>query len=980
MRVTDKTSVQLLKELTELRQRVAHLEALEAERKHTEEALRQSNERYRTLIETIPHGIEEMDASGIITIANAAHHRQYEYGEGELIGMSILDLVATDSEREELRNYLRYLVKEQPVPVPYFGKKRTKKGRVVDVQVAWEYKRGAQGQVTGFTSVITDITERRRAERTLQETSQNLQAIIETSPVPIIAMDPEGQITIWNPAAEHVFGWSKGEVLGSPLPFLPEDKQEEHRMMRQRVLRGEKLAGVEVRRQKKDGSPIDISFSTSLLHDPDGRISGIMGVVVDVTDRKRAEETLRRAHEELEARVRERTVEISKTIGMLEYQIEERKRAQEAMQESEGRLRRLLETTNAIPWEANAKTWQFTYVGPQAVKLLGYPVEQWCEKDFWVAHIHPEDREHAVEFCLKASHRYKDYEFEYRLIAADGRVLWIHDIVNVVSVDGVPETLRGFMIDITPWKQAGQALRESEEKYRVVAETATDAIITLDENSRIIYANPATEQIFGYTVDELLGQPLTNLMPESLRSRHVAALKKFVDTEQKTMSWEGREFVGIHRSGRHIPIEISFGALRQGNGAILFTGIVRDITERKKAEEALREQTEHIRLLQKITVAANEASIVEEAMQVCLDEVCALTEWPVGHAYVLADDGTDELVSAKLWHLDRPKQFETFRRVTEDTRFKPGIGFPGRVLLSGKSAWIVDVNKDPNFPRVRVAEDIGVKASFAFPVLVGKDVVAVLEFFSPEAVDPDQRLLDVMAHVGTQLGRVIERKRLEKEILEASEQEQRRIGQDLHDGLSQHLTGVAFLSKGLAHKLDTKSKTEAAEAAKIAHLINQAIVQTRDLARGLYPVNLEATGLGAALHELADQVATIFKISCRFRWDDSILVRDNTKATHLYYIAREAVNNAIKHGKAQAVVIGLDRVKDRVILTVKDDGIGLPEEVERTKGMGLHTMNHRARMIGASLAVKQDPAGGTMVACSFKTDQVERKGRGRHDG
>jgi len=145
-------------------------------------------------------------------------------------------------------------------------------------------------------------------------------------------------------------------------------------------------------------------------------------------------------------------------------------------------------------------------------------------------------------------------------------------------------------------------------------------------------------------------------------------------------------------------------------------------------------------------------------------------------------------------------------------------------------------------------------------------------------------------------------------------------------------------------------------------------------------VNLEATGLGAALQELADEAANIFKISCRFQWDDSILVRENTKATHLYYIAREAVNNAIKHGKAQAVVIRLARVKDRVTLTVKDDGIGLPEKLERTKGMGLHTMNYRARMLGASLAVHRDPAGGTVVACSFKADQVEKKGRVHHGG
>ena len=139
------------------------------EHKRVEDALRASEERYRTLVETVPHGIEEIDASGIILVANAAHHKQYDYADGALIGMSILDLVPTDSEREELRHYLSVLVTEQPPPTPYVGRRRTKQGKIIDAKVAWNYRRDAQGQVTGFTSVITDITESNRNEAQIKE-------------------------------------------------------------------------------------------------------------------------------------------------------------------------------------------------------------------------------------------------------------------------------------------------------------------------------------------------------------------------------------------------------------------------------------------------------------------------------------------------------------------------------------------------------------------------------------------------------------------------------------------------------------------------------------------------------------------------------------------------------------------------------------------------------------------------------------------
>jgi diguanylate cyclase (GGDEF)-like protein len=185
------------------------------------------------------------------------------------------------------------------------------------------------------------------------------------------------------------------------------------------------------------------------------------------------------------------------------------------------------------------------------------------------------------------------------------------------------------------------------------------------------------------------------------------------------------------------------------------------------AERSIRdlyEKQREVELLLSIAAASNESSELGEAIQAALDRVCEHTGWPVGNAYLVATDGSEELAPGGIWHLEDKERFETFRRITQATRFPPGVGLPGRVWLSGEPAWIMDVNKDNNFPRAQQARDIGVKAGFGFPVLAGKEVVAVLEFFSPEAVPPDERLLKVMANVGTQLGRVIERRRAEETV------------------------------------------------------------------------------------------------------------------------------------------------------------------------------------------------------------------------
>jgi len=211
---------------------------------------------------------------------------------------------------------------------------------------------------------------------------------------------------------------------------------------------------------------------------------------------------------------------------------------------------------------------------------------------------------------------------------------------------------------------------------------------------------------------------------------------------------------------------------------------------------------------------------------------------------------------------------------------------------------------------------------------------------------------------------ITERKRLEKEILEISEREQRRIGQDLHDGLCQHLAGIEMLAQVLAQKLSSKSKEASSRANDIAKAVREGISQTRLLARGLSPVTLEAEGLMSALTELAVNTEKIFRIHCQFRCPVEVKFEDHAAATHLFRIAQEAVSNAIKHGKAKRISLELHETETHLRLRVSDDGIGFPEKFTGSNGMGLRIMQTRIGMVGGTLTIERQTAGGTCVIFS----------------
>ena len=214
---------------------------------------------------------------------------------------------------------------------------------------------------------------------------------------------------------------------------------------------------------------------------------------------------------------------------------------------------------------------------------------------------------------------------------------------------------------------------------------------------------------------------------------------------------------------------------------------------------------------------------------------------------------------------------------------------------------------------------------------------------------------------------ITERKRLEKEILEISEREQRRIGQDLHDGLCQHLAGIEMLSHVLAQKIASISKEGSDRATEIAEAVRDAISQTRLLARGLSPVTLESEGLMSALAELAVNTEKIFRIRCSFDCPLVVKFDDHAAATHLFRIAQEAVSNAIKHGKAKNISIVLHADTEHLHLKVTDDGIGFPGDFKTSSGMGLRIMQSRIGMVGGNLTIEREPAGGTSVIFATPT-------------
>ncbi|MGE5303368.1 MAG: sigma 54-interacting transcriptional regulator [Alphaproteobacteria bacterium] len=303
--------------------------------------------------------------------------------------------------------------------------------------------------------------------------------------------------------------------------------------------------------------------------------------------------------------------------------------------------------------------------------------------------------------------------------------------------------------------RAEEVARAAQARFEGILEIADDAIISVDSNQRIVLFNQGAEKVFGYVQADVIGKPLDLLLPQRFEEVHRKHVEEFARSPDvaRTMG-QRREVSGRRKDGHEFPAEASISKLDLG-GEIVFTVILRDITERKRAEQ---------RLVAQHTVAQvlAETATLEEATPKILRAVCECLEWDLGELWRI-DRAAGVLRCVEMWHkesIEAPRLEAT----RHDRTFLPGIGLPGRVWTRREPAYIPDVVQDANFPRASIAAREGLHSAFAFPILLGREVVGVMDFFRREIRLPDQDLLDMMTTIGSQIGQFIERKRAEEEL------------------------------------------------------------------------------------------------------------------------------------------------------------------------------------------------------------------------
>ncbi len=619
-------------------------------------------------------------------------------------------------------------------------------------------------------------------------------------------------------------------------------------------------------------------------------------------------------------------------IGSIQ-DISERKLAEEKLKITSEKFQDLVNSTGGIVWEADAKTFNFTYVSEQAERLLGYRAKEWQSPNFWVNHLHPEDKEHTIEYCVGQTNQMKAHDFTYRFRAKDGKYIWLRDIVNVVVEDGKPRWLRGVMFDITEQKENEESLRENEEKYRGLVEGSPDAIVIYADD-KIAYINSEGLKLLGAkNTQEIIGKPVLQFVHPDSRADVIKRMEEVI-SDEKTSKIEEERFISLNG----VPFDVEIKAIPtiyDRKNAVQV--IVHDITDRKRTQEKIRQLSQAVEQSPVSIVITNIKGEIEyanpkfvESTGYSLEEVIHQNSRVLKSGYTSPNEYSDlwqKITAGKEWHGEFHNKKKDGSLYWESASISPIVNSEGIIT---------------HF--IAIKEDITHRKN------VEKELVK-----SKERAEESDRLklvfLANMSHeIRTPMNGILGFTELLKAPQLSGEEQQEYI------------------------KIIEQS------GKRMLNIIND-IISISKVESGQVEVSLSETNV----NEQVEYIHTFFKpeakqkgiklyISKQLDSKDTLIKTDREK---LYAILTNLVKNAIKFTSEGSIEFGCEKKGNYLEFFVKDSGLGIPksqqqliferfrqanETVNRSyegSGLGLAISKAYVEILGGTIWVESEEGKGS---------------------
>ncbi|NCD21819.1 MAG: PAS domain S-box protein [Spartobacteria bacterium] len=1005
------------------------------DRKRAEDALRESEGQYRLLTESMKDVVWVLDVEAQrFTYVSPSVKNLRGFTAEEILAQPLAEAWAPE-EREKLFGLMQGYVADflagkidETVYVPIEFHQPCKDGSIVPSEAVCHLVRNRRTGRLELHGVTRDVSARKQIENALRESETRFAETARQSRAFVWEVDADGLYMFVTPVVEDVLGYRPDEIAGR-LHFYdlhPAESRAEFRAAALAVMRRhEKFLNYENPMVAKDGRTTWVSTNAIPLLDKNGALLGYRGIDFDVTARKLAEEALKasearqrqlfdfavdgillgspdgvvadanacmcalagRTRRELigkhvtelfdpqtmaetpmrfdlvhlgetVTRVRklvrpdasEVVVEIHSkrmpdgTIQSIYHDISQRKQAEEALRLSEAKYRNLHETMRDAFVAADLQG-RIQDFNPAFRKLTGYSAAELRNMSY--RRLTPRKWHAAEAKILKdqvLARGYSDvFEKEYRrkngtLVPIELRIILIRDAA------GRPTGMWASIRDVAERKRAEDALRQSESKYRLLFENMRDAFAAMDLQGRLIDCNPAFEKLLGYSRKEVLRLHLADITPPEW-----LAVEKKAVAQMRRRGYSNRfEKEYVRKDGTRVPVELQGSLIRdaQGRPAGLWA-IIRDVAERKRAETELRQA--HAELERRVRERTAELESSREALAQSEEQFREMAE-NAKDAFWLIDARTLKVLYVspafeRIWN--RPVEMDAAR-------------------------WFAHVHPDDRAHVLRAFRSglrTGIPATVTYRLIWPDGSIRWIE--SSGAMIRDARNRPNRA--AGLIRDITDQRRLEAEILQAAEAERQRIGRDLHDSLGQALTAIGYLADAVREDLTRAQRPEADDVRKLGRLIGQTAADAHALARGLLLADVKRGGLAAALQELAFRTQELFGVVCRYSGPATLPPLDVHAAGQLYRIAQEAAANAAKHGRAQRIEIRLAKERRGLLLSVRDNGRGLPARKNNAPGLGLDIMRYRAGLIGATLWIDTHPRRGTTVKCLLPRAAPVRK-------